>query len=104
MMWSCTAMPSGFATSMIACVIWMSARDGVGSAGGMVVHQPRRCRRTLKSEMFVVVTSELGAVIGGGPKCSFVTVPLGHGASRQAIFQHGRSRADVCFSTVSRHC
>ena len=34
MMWSCTAMPSGLATSTIACVIWMSARDGVGSPDG----------------------------------------------------------------------
>ena len=34
MMWSCTAMPSGLATSMICCVIWMSARDGVGSPDG----------------------------------------------------------------------
>jgi hypothetical protein len=34
MLWSCTAMPSGFATSTIACVIWMSTRDGVGSPPG----------------------------------------------------------------------
>ena len=34
MMWSCTAMPSGRATSTIACVIWMSAREGVGSPEG----------------------------------------------------------------------
>ena len=34
MMWSCTEMPSGLATSMIACVIWISARDGVGSPDG----------------------------------------------------------------------
>ena len=34
MMWSCTEMPSGLATSTIACVIWMSARDGVGSPDG----------------------------------------------------------------------
>src|SRR4051794_34695356 len=34
MMWSCTAMPSGFATSMMDCVIWMSAREGVGSPEG----------------------------------------------------------------------
>jgi hypothetical protein len=34
MMWSCTEMPSGFATSTICCVIWMSARDGVGSPEG----------------------------------------------------------------------
>jgi hypothetical protein len=27
-------MPSGFATSTIACVIWMSARDGIGSPLG----------------------------------------------------------------------
>jgi hypothetical protein len=30
MMWSCTAMPGGFATSTIARVISTSARDGVG--------------------------------------------------------------------------
>src|SRR5262249_7012222 len=34
MMWSCTAMPSGFATSMIALVMSMSAREGVGSPLG----------------------------------------------------------------------
>ena len=34
MMWSCTEMPSGFAISTIACVIWISARDGVGSPDG----------------------------------------------------------------------
>jgi hypothetical protein len=34
MMWSCTAMPSGLAMSAIVCVIWMSARDGVGSPDG----------------------------------------------------------------------
>ena len=33
-MWSCTAMPRGRATSMIVCVIWMSACDGVGSPDG----------------------------------------------------------------------
>ena len=42
MMWSCTEMPSGLATSMIACVIWMSARLGVGLQGlaqGEVAYQ-----------------------------------------------------------------
>src|ERR1700756_5148105 len=34
MMWSCTAMPSGRATSTIALVISMSAREGVGSPEG----------------------------------------------------------------------
>src|SRR2546422_9458070 len=34
MMWSCTAMPSGRAIAMICSVIWMSARDGVGSPEG----------------------------------------------------------------------
>src|SRR4051812_36435495 len=34
MMWSCTEMPRGFATSMMDCVIWMSAREGVGSPEG----------------------------------------------------------------------
>jgi hypothetical protein len=34
MMWSCTEIPSGFATSTICWVIWMSARDGVGSPEG----------------------------------------------------------------------
>ena len=34
MMWSCTAMPSGLAISMIALVIWISACDGVGSPEG----------------------------------------------------------------------
>ena len=34
MMWSCTEMPSGAATAMICCVIWMSACDGVGSPDG----------------------------------------------------------------------
>jgi hypothetical protein len=35
MMWSCTAIPSGPATSMMAWVIWMSARArGVGSPEG----------------------------------------------------------------------
>ena len=34
MMWSCTEMPSGLAISWIDCVIWMSARDGVGSPEG----------------------------------------------------------------------
>ena len=34
MMWSCTEMPSGLAISTIDCVIWMSARDGVGSPDG----------------------------------------------------------------------
>jgi hypothetical protein len=33
-MWSCTEMPSGLAMSMIAYVIWISARDGVGSPDG----------------------------------------------------------------------
>jgi len=34
MMWSCTAIPSGFAISMIALVIWMSVCDGEGSPDG----------------------------------------------------------------------
>ena len=34
MMWSCTEIPSVRAISMIDCVIWMSARDGVGSPDG----------------------------------------------------------------------
>ena len=34
MMWSCTAIPSGFAISMIALVIWMSVCDGEGSPEG----------------------------------------------------------------------
>jgi hypothetical protein len=34
MMWSCTAIPSGFATSIIACVISMSARAAAGSTDG----------------------------------------------------------------------
>ena len=34
MMWSCTAMPSGPAISMIALVIWISACDGEGSYFG----------------------------------------------------------------------
>ncbi|CUU14912.1 hypothetical protein CDS [Bradyrhizobium sp.] len=34
MMWSCTAMPSGFAMSMMAFVIWMSACEGEGSPEG----------------------------------------------------------------------
>jgi hypothetical protein len=42
MMWSCTAMPSGFATSMIACVICTSARDGVGSPEGWLWNQTTR--------------------------------------------------------------
>ena len=34
MRWSCTAMPSGRATSTIARVMSMSAREGVGSPEG----------------------------------------------------------------------
>jgi hypothetical protein len=42
MMWSCTAMPSGRATSTIASVIWMSAREGVGSPEGCLCTSLRR--------------------------------------------------------------
>jgi hypothetical protein len=42
MMWSCTTIPKGFATSMIDCVIWMSAREGVGSPEGWLCNNLRR--------------------------------------------------------------
>ena len=45
MMWSCTEMPSGFATSTIDCVIWMSARRRRRVARRMIVHQDHRGRR-----------------------------------------------------------
>ena len=47
-----------------------------------VVQKPTRCPRALKSDKFAAVTSELGAAIGGGLKCSFVIIPLVHVASR----------------------
>src|ERR1700730_11544822 len=49
MMWSCTAMPSGFAMSTIALVIWMSALDGVGSPEAGVMHQQNQGEIPLKN-------------------------------------------------------
>ena len=42
MRWSCTAIPSARATSTIACVIWISARDGVGSPEGWLCKSKSR--------------------------------------------------------------
>ena len=41
MMWSCTEIPNGTATSMIDCVICTSAREGVGSPEGWLCKRLR---------------------------------------------------------------
>lgn len=69
----------------------------------MIVREPTRCLRALKSEQFAVVTSELGAVIGGGSKCPFVIIPVGHAPFGSIISQHVRSCADDCFGAASEH-
>ena len=49
MMWSCTEMPSGFAMSTIAFVIWMSACDGVGSPEEWLCSRSCKRPKMLKS-------------------------------------------------------
>ena len=48
MMWSCTVMPSGCATSAICRVIWTSAVEGEGSPEGWLWTRMMRGRRMLQ--------------------------------------------------------
>jgi hypothetical protein len=70
MMWSCNAIPSGFATAMICCVMRTSACDGVGSpkgwlwiniadtcrlaaaSGGVVRHSKSRPSRSAQGHLY----------------------------------------------------
>ena len=60
-------------------------------AGGMIVDEPIRCSRELKSVSLRSSLGELGAAIGGGSKCSLVIIPASHAAPRQIIFECARS-------------
>ena len=68
------------------CHVDVGAR-GRRVAGGMIVDEPIRCSRELKSVSLRSSLGELGAAIGGGSKCSLVIIPAGHAAPRQIIFE-----------------
>ena len=100
-MWSCTAMPSGFATSTIACVISMSARDGVGSPRGVVVHQDDRgggeFERALdhlaRIDRRVVDGAGLLHLVGDELRCACRETECGTAPCRRTPWRCGNSRA-----------
>jgi hypothetical protein len=85
MMWSCTEMPSGFATSTICWVIWMSARDGVGSPEGWLCTTKSRKGTALIPCSFYRSVGSQGAATGGGfPRLNRI-IMLPHARSRRSL-------------------